>query len=251
VRAEVRHQLKQDRFNKVTMEAAERTMHWSAEHKNRLMIAGLGALIVAAGVFFAWYTLNQQDQQASFELSQAVRIMETPLRPPNMPPQAEAPSYASSKERATAAQKDLQEVIGKYPHTRSADFARYFMGVTSSEMGDDAAATKQFQGLADSHNSNLSALAKLALASLYRSQHQDKQAIDIYRGLIDKPTETVSKTTAQIGLAEAYESGGQPLEAKRIYEQVQKENPSSAVAQLAQEKLQGLNKPAGAGASAQ
>ena len=39
-------------------------------------------------------------------------------------------------------------------------------------------------------------------------------------------------------------AGGQPTEAKRIYQQVQKENPASAVAQLAQEKLQALNKPA-------
>ena len=60
------------------------------------------------------------------------------------------------------------------------------------------------------------------------------------KGLIAKPAETVGKATAQIGLAETYEADGQPAEAKRIYQQVQKDNPTSAAAQLAQEKMQAL-----------
>jgi TolA-binding protein len=157
-----------------------------------------------------------------------------------MPPEPENPTFASSKERATEANKQLQGILEKYPHTRSAEFARYFLGVTAINMGDDAGATRQFQSVADSHNANLSALAKMALASLYRSQHQDKQAIELYKALIAKPAETVGKTTAQIGLAETYEADGQPLEAKQIYQQIQKENPTTAAAQLAQEKLQSL-----------
>ena len=204
------------------------------------MVGAVIALVVAGGAFGGWYFLNQQDQRASLELSQAVRTMDTPLRPANMPPEPENPTFASSKERATEANKQLQGILEKYPHTRSAEFARYFLGVTAINMGDDAGATRQFQSVADSHNANLSALAKMALASLYRSQHQDKQAIELYKALIAKPAETVGKTTAQIGLAETYEADGQPLEAKQIYQQIQKENPTTAAAQLAQEKLQSL-----------
>ena len=240
MRAGVRHQLKQDRFSQVTMKAAEDTVHWSVEHRTRLMVGAVIALVVAGGAFGGWYFLNQQDQRASLELSQAVRTMDTPLRPANMPPEPENPTFASSKERATEANKQLQGILEKYPHTRSAEFARYFLGVTAINMGDDAGATRQFQSVADSHNANLSALAKMALASLYRSQHQDKQAIELYKALIAKPAETVGKTTAQIGLAETYEADGQPLEAKQIYQQIQKENPTTAAAQLAQEKLQSL-----------
>jgi predicted negative regulator of RcsB-dependent stress response len=240
VRAEVRHQLKQDRFNQVTMHAAESTVHWSVEHKTRLMVAAVIVLVVAAAVSFGWYSLNQQDQKASLELSQAVRTMSTPLRPANMPPEPENPSFASAKERATEASKQLHAIVDQYPHTHSAEFARYFLGVTAIDMGDDATAVRQFQSVADSHNTNLADLAKLALASLYRSQHQDKQAIELYKGLIAKPAETVAKGTAQIGLAETYEADGQPQEAKRIYQQIQKENPNTGAAQLAQEKLQAL-----------
>ena len=40
MRAETRHQMKQDRFSKATFEAAEKTIHWSQEHQSKL-IAGL------------------------------------------------------------------------------------------------------------------------------------------------------------------------------------------------------------------
>jgi len=75
------------------------------------------AVVVAGAVFGGWYFLNQQDQQASFELSQAVRTMDTPLRPANMPPEPDNPTFASSKERATEASKQLRNVVDKYPHT--------------------------------------------------------------------------------------------------------------------------------------
>jgi TolA-binding protein len=240
VRADVRHQLKQDRFSQVTFKAAEDTVHWSSEHRTRLVITAVVAVVIGGAAIGGWYFLNQQDQKASLELSQAVRTMDTPLRPANMPPEPENPTFASSKERAAEARKQFQAVLDNYPHTHSAEFARYFLGVTAINMGDEAAATRQFRSVADSHNANLSALAKMALASLYRSQHQDKQAIELYKALIAKPAETVGKTTAQVGLAETYEADGQPLEAKRIYQQITKENPSTAAAQLAQEKLQAI-----------
>jgi hypothetical protein len=50
----------------------------------------------------------------------------------------------------------------------------------------------------------------------------------------------VGKATAQIELAATYQFSQQPVEAKRIYEQMQKENPASEIAQFAAQKLQEL-----------
>ena len=80
----------------------------------------------------------------------------------------------------------------------------------------------------------------MALASVYRNTGRSKQAEELYKQLAAKPTSTVGKTTAQIELAETYKTDNQPLEAKRVYETVQKENPGSEVAQLASSKLQEL-----------
>ena len=240
MRAETRHQLKQDRFSRTTIDVAEKTVHWSAEHQNKLLVAGAIVLALAAIVVGGWYYLSQQDQKASVDFSRAIRTLDTPVRPPNMPPQPDNPSFASSKERATAAHKQFQEIADKYPHTHAADFAHYFLGLTSSDMGDNAAAERELQQVASYRNADLSALAKFALATVYRNTNREKQAIDVYKQIVAKPTATVSKVAAQMELAATYQAANQPLEAKRLYEQIQKENPASEASQLASAKLQEL-----------
>ncbi|MGD0511852.1 MAG: tetratricopeptide repeat protein [Terriglobales bacterium] len=240
MRAETRHQLKTDRFSRATIDAAERTAHWSVEHKNKLVIAVVIVLVIAGAAAGSWYYVSQQDQKASLDLGQAVRTMDTPVRPPNMPAQPEEPSFTSTTERATAARKQFQAIVDNYPHTHSAEFARYFLGVTSADIGDNSSAERDLQQVVSSASSDVAALAKMALASVYRNTGRSKQAEELYKQLAAKPTSTVGKTTAQIELAETYKTDNQPLEAKRIYETIQKENPGSEVAQLASSKLQEL-----------
>jgi len=240
VRAETRHQLKQDRFSKTTIDVAEATVHWSVEHKNKLIAGTIVVAVIAALLVGGWYYLAQQDTKASAAMTQAVRTMGTPLRPANMPPQPDNPSFASAKERATAAQTQLQKVINDYPHTKSADFARYFLGVSAIDLGDNVAAEKDFKEVASVHNDDLSGLANFALAAVYRNTNRTKDAIDIYKKLVEKPTRTIGKSTAQLELAATYQAAQQPAEAKRIYEQVQKENPNTEAAQMALTKAQGI-----------
>ena len=169
--------------------------------------------------------------------SQAIRTMDTPVRPANMPAQPDQPSFASSKARAIEAHKQFQAIVDQYPHTRSAEFARYFVGLTSSDMGDNAAAEKDLSAVASSHNSDLAALAKFALASVYRNTNRANDAINIYKELIAKPSATVGKSTAQVELAATYQATNRPNEAKAIYQQLQKDNPNTELAQLAASKL--------------
>jgi TolA-binding protein len=238
VRAETRHQLKQDRFSRVTIDAAERTAHWTVEHQSKLIVAGIVVLVVAGALLGSWYYFNQQDQKASVELAQAVRIMDTPVRPAGMPAEPDMASFGSAQERATEAHKKFQAIVDKYPHTRSAEFARYLLGVTSASLGDNAAAERELKAVAGFRNEDLAALARFALASVYRNTNRSKDAMDLYKQLIDKPTRTVSKATAQLELAETHQAAEQLDQAKQLYQQIQKENPSSAAAQLAGQKLQ-------------
>jgi tetratricopeptide (TPR) repeat protein len=241
VRAEVRHQLKQDKFSQATFQAAGKTADWSAAHKATLVVAA-GVIVVIAGLGFGgWYYLNQQDQKASIELNQAVRTMDTSLRPAGTPAQPDFPTFVSSQERATAARKQLQAIVDKYPHTHTADVALYFLGLTAADLGDAASAERTLQKVADLHNPELSSLAKFALASVYRNQNRNPQAIDLYNALIAKPTSTVSKAATQLELGATYEAAQRPMDAKRIYEQIKKENPvGSQAAQTASDKLQAL-----------
>ncbi len=237
MRAETRHQLKQDAFSRVTIGAAEKTADWTVEHRNTIIIAAVVAIVVVGAVIGGWYYLSAQDEKASLDLSQAVRTMDTQLRPAGSPEQPDFPTFTSAKERAQAAQKQFQAIIDKYPHTHTADMAHYFVGVTSVSLGDNAAAERNFKDVASGGNRQVAALAKEALASLYANTNRMKEAVPLYQELINKPTDTVSKTTAQLQLAEAYQNSNQPLDAKRLYEQIKKDNPSTEAGQLATQKL--------------
>ena len=240
MRAETRHQLKQDRFSKVTLEAAEKTANWSAEHQSKIIAAVIAVAVIAAGSFGGWYYVNSQDEKASAELSTAVRTFETPVRPAGVPAQPGYDSFASTAERATAARKQFQAIVDKYPRTHTADMARYFVGLASAQLNDNPAAERSLQEAAGSSNADLAALGKFALASVYRTENKDTQAVDLYKQLIDKPTLVVSKATAQLELAGFYESRQKPDEAKKIYDQVEKENPASEAASLAQRRAAAL-----------
>jgi predicted negative regulator of RcsB-dependent stress response len=237
VRAETRHQLQQDTFSRVTIGAAEKTAHWSVEHRNTLTVAGIAVAVIAVVVLGGWYYLSTQDEKAGFDLSLAVRTLDTPLRAAGTPAQPDSPSFASVKERAEAGKKQFQGIVDKYPHTRTADLARYFLGVTSESAGDNAAAESNFKAAASTGNKELASVAKLALAVLYGNTDRTKDAVALYQDLINHPTASVSKVTSELQLAELYQTSNQPLDAKRLYEQVKKDNPGADAVQIATQKL--------------
>jgi len=237
VRAETRRQLKQDAFSRVTIGAAEKTAHWTVEHRSTVIISSVVVVVVLALGIGGWYYLSSQDEKASLKLSQAVRTMEAPLRPAGTPAQPDIQTFTSAKERSETARKQFQEIVNDYPHTRTSDMAHYFLGVTAADLSDNATAEQNFKEVSSSRNKDLSAIAKFALASLYGQTKRTKEAIALYQDLISKPTATVSKVTAQLQLAELYQDSNQPTEAKRIYEQIKKDNPTNEAGQMATQKL--------------
>ncbi len=237
MRAETRHQLKQDAFSRVTIGAAEKTAHWSVEHRNTLAVAVVAVAVIAAAVAGGWYYLSAQDEKASFDLSQAVRTLGTPLRPAGTPAQPDFPSFTSAKERSDTAKKQFQTIVDKYPHTRTADMARYFLGVTAATAGDNASAESNLKAVVSTGSKELASVAKLALADLYGNTNRTKDAVALCQELINQPTVSVSKATAQLQLAELYQTSNQPLDAKRLYEQVKKDNPNPEALRIATQKL--------------
>ena len=240
MRAETRHQLKQDRFTRTTIQVAERTVHWSVEHQGKLIAAaGVLVVVICAGLG-SWYYLEKQNETASADFGKAVSVLDTPVRPAGMPAQPEFPSYGSASERAAEARKQFQQVIDKYPHTHAADFSHYLLGTTAASVGDNATAERELKTVAGYHDQDLSSLAKMALASIYRGEGKNQDAINTYKQLVDKPTRSVSKTSAEFALADTYQATGNSAEAKKLYEQIKKDSPAGSAGQLAAEKLQAL-----------
>jgi len=237
VRSETRHQLKQDAFSRATLEAAGKTVHWSVEHRDVLVRAGIALVVLLAVVLGGWYYLNQQDEKASVVLSQAVRTLETPLRAPGTPAQPDFPSFESEKERSEAARKQFQSIVDNYPHTRTADVARYFLGVTAAGVGDNGTAERWLKEAASHGGTEVASLANFALASVYADTNRPKDAVALYQQLIAKPTNSVGKVAAQLQLAELYQATNQPLDAKRLYEEIKRGNAQNEAGAVAAQKL--------------
>lgn len=232
--AYTRQQLKQDKFAETVAEQVS----WAVEHRKTLVTVGIVAAVAVAVLAGGWLYYNQRDQAASSQIAVALRTYGAPLRPASAPKQ-ESISFTSAKERAEAARKAFQQVEDKYPHTRAAEFARYFVGVTSIDAGDIGDGEKVLQQVASSRNQNLAALGKFALGSVYRTENRDADAIKLYQELAAHPTSTVPKSTAELELASLYQQK-QPEEAAKIYAQIQKDDPNSAAAQEAATRLASL-----------
>jgi len=231
-----RHQLKEDKF----AVAVQEQMAWGVEHRNLLTVIGAIAALLVLAVAGGFFYLKSQDEKASVVLSAALRTYGTPLRPAGAPENPNVPSFTASKDRAAAAQKEFRRVLEEYPHTRSAEFARYWVGVTAMDMGDYKSAEQQLQALAGARHRDLAALSKFALASVYRAENKEGSAIELYKQLIEHPTPTVPKSTAQMELAALYEPT-QPAEAAKIYEQIRKDDPTSIAARYASARLKAAN----------
>ena len=232
--AYTRQQLKQDKFAETVAEQVS----WAVEHQKKIVTVAIVAVIAVVVLAGGWLYYSQRDQAASAEIGAALRLYSAPLRPANAPKQ-EYTSFTSAKERAEAARKAFQQVEDKYPHTRAAEFARYFVGVTAFDMGDNTGAEKILTQVAGSRNGNLAALGKFALASVYRAENKDGDAIKLYQELAAHSTSTVPRSTAQLELASLYQQK-QPEEAARLYTQIQKDDPNSPAAQEAATRLASL-----------
>lgn len=231
-----RRQLKEDKF----AETAQGAVHWASEHRPAIvwLIAILVVAAAAAIGFLAWN--SRQTDQANIALGKAMRTFNAPLRPPGTPANETMQSFTSIAERGKEAEKEFKDIADKYRFTKPAKIAQYMAGAAAMQAGDNAGAEKQLKSAAETRDGDIASLARMALATLYRSTNRAADAANIYKDLSDHPTNTVSKVQAQLALAEMYESSD-PKEAANIYTQIQKDNPSTAAGQIAASRLAGAN----------
>ncbi|HEY0786878.1 MAG TPA: tetratricopeptide repeat protein [Acidobacteriaceae bacterium] len=198
------------------------------------ILAGAALLVALAATLY----ITTQSAKAESGLSEAMDIYDAPLRQAGQPVEPGVQSYATAAERARAANPLFAHVADSYGLFKAGANARYFAGLTAEDMGQTAQAEADLKKAAGYHQSGLSSLAKLALASLYRRTGRTSQAVDVYQQLIAKPTLTVPLSMARLELAETYEAT-RPEEARRLYALIKDQDKTSAAAQIASQKLEG------------
>jgi hypothetical protein len=230
VDTQTRHALKQDKLVQVT----ESSVDWLSANRDRAIRLLVPAMVVFAAIIVGLVIYNQRSTAADLAFGEALDLYNTPLTQAGQPAVPGAVTFSTTAERAKAANQQFVAVAKRYGFLGAGKKAEYFAGLTFMEMGQEGNAENELKEVAGGRDSNLAALGKVALASLYQQTGRTSEAVVLYKQLIAKPTSTVPANAAQLQLA-ALEETTNPADAKRIYAQLKGDN--SAAGQIAAEKL--------------
>lgn len=216
---------------------AKSGLEWASENRRQVVllssiVLGVIVLAVAAGWIYSY-----RSGKASAGLGAAMQIYQTPIDDPSQPAPAGTKTYASVADRAKAANPAFMDVANHYGMTKDGRVSRYFGGLTYVDEGQYDSAETQLKQVAGGWDKNLAALAKLALAQMYRQTARDAQAVTLYQELSAHPTETVPAGLAQLQLADLYQSEGKVEEARKVYATLKDKDAKGPAGMLAAQKL--------------
>jgi tetratricopeptide (TPR) repeat protein len=231
VDSQTRHALKQDKFVQTTQSGVS----WVGEHRSSVIRYSVALVVVLALLIAGLIYYNQRSEAAETALGAALDTYGSQLAQPGAP--AAKGVYTSAADRAKAANQQFLQVASQFGWLPQAAKAHYFAGLTDQALGQNGSAESELKAAASSWDGNLSSLAKFALAGFYHQTGRDAQAIDLYNGLIAKPTTAVPVFTAQLALADLYASSGKTEQAKQIWAKVKDADKTGAAGSIASEKL--------------
>jgi predicted negative regulator of RcsB-dependent stress response len=215
--------LKQDKF---TVEA-EHTVNFLSTHRKEAVRYGGIALVLILIVAAVWYYRNTQ-------LSVREQILGESIALTNAPIGATSPtggvSFPTTDARDAAVTKAFTKLMSDYGGTEEAFVAEYYLAANALDTGKVDDARKKYQDVADHADANYASLAKLALAQLDFAENRTTEAEALLKGLVDHPTDLVSKTQANFIYAKVI-APTKPEEARKILLQIAGEK--SDVSQIA------------------
>ena len=225
--------LKQDAFITTTGSGLE----WASENRRSVIVTTSILLAVIVLIVVSYVVYNKRSEAASEAFGVGMQTYQTPIAQPGQAIPGGMKTFNSEADRAKAANALFVAAADKYGMTPDGRTARYFAGLTYMDAGQNQSAEDTLKKVAGGWDKNLGALAKLALAQLYRQTGRDSQAIDLYNQLTDKPTTTVPAGLAQLQLADLYTAQGKPDLAKKIYAQLKDKDAKGPAGEIAAQKL--------------
>lgn len=230
---QTRTALKRDNYLEVTSSGLE----WAQHNRRAVVIASAALLAVLVVAVLAGVLYSQRVAKASEAFGAAMQAYQTPLAQSGQPVPPGVKTYPSVSDRANAAGALFSQVNKQYGMTPVGRNALYFAGITFLEAGQNGSAEQALQRVSSSWNHDLSNLAHLALSQLYHQTGRDPQAIEQLNLIVRKPSGSVPAGTAQLQLAELYESQHKPEEARRIYAQLKDKDAKGPAGLIAAQKL--------------
>lgn len=226
-RHELKEQLEHDQFT----DAVSGALAYASSHRQNVIrwaiAVGVVLLLVGGGY---WYYSHQKSLRQQ-DLGAALSVVDTPVGPAN----DYGKTFPTDDAKKKAALQALSGVVSKYPGSREGLIAQYYRGTLEAQAGDTKTAESDLRTVADS-NSEVTPLARIALAQVYLGEKKTTEAQSLLRAIVNSPTSLVSKAQAQILLAQADESVN-PAESKNILKSIEKSDQGRPAVSRAADQL--------------
>lgn len=237
---ELKKQIKGDEFKS----AVEHTLEWGRSHSAEVRVTALVALVLAGVLGAVGYFQTSQRRQAEEGFGEAIATLNLPVLTATDPsPAPGTPAFTSSNEKHTAAVAAFDGLARKFSSRPEGLRARYLAALSRIEIGQFSEAEKALSEIGADRRAGIlePALARLALAELYRRSGQVDKATEGFRQISSDPGSAVPREAALMGLAETLEGARKLAEAQATFRRVFEEFPRSVYASEARRRAERLN----------
>ena len=236
MKAQERHQLKQNEFAQTTARVAATLQ----SHRDRIVVIGAASLavILIVGGYFWWR--GRTDDRAGALLGRAMAITDAQIAPaPTVPGATQLPgTYPTEQARQAAALQAFQEVAATYPNSTSGIAAKYHAAGMLLEASRLPEAEQTFREVADKAGKSLyGPMAKLGLAAALSGQSKHDDAIKILTDLSGDRDGALPQDAVLMELARACLKAGKVPDARAAYKRVVDGFPESSFVAEARQKL--------------
>ncbi len=190
----------------------EETFDFFNTHRKELIRYGGIAIAVVVVIGAIFYYRNAQHQSREAALSEALALQNAPV---GIASQNGTPAFATDQQKKEAVSRAFNNLVKDYGGSEEAYIAQYYLASMAVDAGKMDEAKRSFLDVADHADRNYASLAKLALAQLDFATGDSASAQALLRGLMDNPTDLVSKTTATLALARVLAKSN-PVEARSL-----------------------------------
>ena len=240
MKKELREQIKRDEF----VSGLEKAALWARAHGDELRV-GIGVAVVVAAAAAAFvYFQGIRKREAERAFIDAVAIYRAPVADELLPEADKPPGpvFPTAEEKHKTAAAAFDGVDRRYGTQPVAERARYYAALSRIELKQYAEAEKTLKAIAEKKDDRRlePALARLALADLYRRQGQVDKAVEEYRAIAGDASLPLPRDYALMTLAGTLEDARRLAEAVAAYKRLAEEFPASAYAAEARRRAEHL-----------
>ncbi len=200
----------------------------------------LVVLAVALGYGGWHFYIDRQTVAASADFDTAMKAYQGRIAPAPDPAEPNEPFYPDEPARVQDALQKFTKVADKYPSTNPGKLSRYYSAICLEDLERHNQALEELKKISGASDKELASMAQYQMAIIYSRTGRTDDAVKIFRALADKQSALVPRPMVLLELASILRTSN-PKEAARIYQQIKKEFPDTAIADQADRGLDTLS----------